>query len=212
VRAGEADPAEGVARSGGAVLDGITLYFVRHGETDWNADRRLQGVTDVPLNATGRAQAQRNAERLAETEPDWSRFAIAVSPLSRARQTYRIIAEHLGLPREPACDERLLEGSFGRWEGKSWNELVAEEPEAHALFVGDPWANAPHGGETYGDLAVRVADWAAGLTQDTLVVSHGGVSRVLRKLYLDLAPSELLGLPVRQDRILRFRGGAVEIL
>jgi broad specificity phosphatase PhoE len=98
------------------------LYFVRHGETDWNAERRLQGRRDVPLNALGRKQAARCGELLREllvvggATP--RQFAFTSSPLSRARETMAILRTALGVaPEDYAIDARLAELSFGRWEG-----------------------------------------------------------------------------------------------
>ncbi len=90
----------------------MTLAFIRHGQTDWNRDGLLQGSSDIPLNDTGRAQA-RDAERMLEA---WSWDAVVSSPLSRARETARIVADGLGLPLGPAYDE-LVERDYGPLEG-----------------------------------------------------------------------------------------------
>ena len=100
------------------------LYLVRHGETDWNAARRIQGRTDIPLNDTGRAQA-RDAETMLE---QWNWDAIVSSPLVRARETARIVAEHLGLPLGPAYDE-LVERDYGPLEGTPALEGMQRWPD-----------------------------------------------------------------------------------
>jgi broad specificity phosphatase PhoE len=107
-----------------------TLLLVRHGETDWNADGRLQGQTDRPLSDFGRRQAQRLAEELADDELE----AIYSSDLSRARETAEIVGERLGLP--VVLDPDLREKDWGTWEGLTAVErdrvdFVGESTEAH---------------------------------------------------------------------------------
>jgi uncharacterized phosphatase len=99
--------------------------LVRHGETDWNRDGRLQGRTDIPLNDTGRAQALALAGLL-EEEGGWA--AITSSPLSRARETAQIIADVLGLELLPPHDD-LVERDFGDAEGGNREELAARFPD-----------------------------------------------------------------------------------
>jgi probable phosphoglycerate mutase len=150
---------------------------------------------------------------LAELGLDWSAFDFHASPLCRAAETMAILRAEIGpdVP-EPTYDDRLKEGAFGTWEGRTWPDILRDEPEAHATFLQRGWDEAPHGGESYGDIARRLEAWAAGLTRDTVVVSHGGVSRALRGLYLDLPRSESLSLPTPQNRFHRFRDGQVDTL
>ncbi|VAW11076.1 hypothetical protein MNBD_ALPHA09-1470 [hydrothermal vent metagenome] len=194
-------------------LKNITLYFVRHGETDWNLSRRLQGLTDIPLNATGRSQAARHGRVMAELDVDWSGFDFYASPLSRAAETMEIVRRQIGpAAKEPIYDDRLREGAFGNWEGRSWSEIVRDEPENHALFLERGWEVAPHGGESYSEIAVRLKAWAQTLTRDTVAVSHGGVSRVLRGLYLGIEPAKILGLPTPQSKFYRFQDGQLDTI
>ncbi|QEO10594.1 histidine phosphatase family protein [Protaetiibacter larvae] len=102
----------------------MTLAFIRHGQTDWNRDGRLQGSSDVPLNETGREQA-RAAERMLT---DWPWDAVVSSPLSRARETAQIIADGLGLPLGPAYPE-LVERDYGPLEGLPDTEMMARYPD-----------------------------------------------------------------------------------
>lgn len=190
----------------------IPLYFIRHGQTDWNAERRLQGSSDTELNDTGRQQAERHGRTMAAMNVDWEDYDFVVSPLSRTRETLAIIAEHLDRPVEPRLEPRLIEGAFGRWEGKTWTDIIAVEPENHALFLEKTWTEKPHGGESYGDIAVRLGEWLATVDRPTVVVSHGGVSRVLRVLYLDLEKRNLMQLSTPQDKFLLFHNRAVETI
>lgn len=102
----------------------VTLAFVRHGQTDWNAQGLLQGSSDIPLNETGRVQAH-DAEEMLE---QWSWDAIVSSPLSRARETARIIADKLGLPLGPAYEE-LVERDYGPLEGQPAIDAMERWPD-----------------------------------------------------------------------------------
>jgi broad specificity phosphatase PhoE len=162
------------------------LYFMRHGETDWNAERRLQGQHDIPLNALGRRQAVRCGEimrALFDREHHApGDFDFVASPLGRARETMELMRIGLGVdPTAYRTDPRLAELSFGRWEGFTFAELQWREPDILALAARqhDKWAFVPPGGESYADLLVRVRQWHATVTRDTVVVAHGGVARTL---------------------------------
>lgn len=188
---------------------GITLYFVRHGETDWNAVRRYQGQTDTPLNDTGRGQAARNGRELGRIlDRAAADFDFVASPLMRTADTMRIIRQALGLePDGFARDDRLKEINFGHWEGQIWDDLPNTDPEEFAARKADPYRWRPRNGESYEDLAKRLESWLAGLERDTVAVSHGGVSRVVRGHVLGLDWDAIHTLEVPQDRILRLRRG-----
>ena len=188
---------------------GIKLYFVRHGETDWNKAQRYQGQQDIPLNATGRSQAARNGQALAAAlGGEAARLDHVSSPLLRARETMEIIRGELGLP--PAgyrCDDRLREVHYGYWEGELWRELPVRDPAGFAAREADKWGWQPKGGESYRELSVRVDGWTREVVGDSLVVAHGGVMRVLRGLCLDLSPAEMFRLDVPQDKVLVLEAG-----
>ena len=193
---------------------GVTLYFIRHGETDWNRAQRYQGRQDVPLNATGRSQASRNGRLLVEMlghgsgAPDY-----VASPLLRARETMEIVRRELGLaPDAYRTDDRLAEIRYGHWEGQLWGELPRTDPDGYAAREADPWGWQPVGGESYRMLSDRVALWLAEVRRDAVVVSHGGVSRVLRGLVLQLGGNEIARLEVPQDKVLLVTAGAARWL
>jgi uncharacterized phosphatase len=144
-----------------------SLYLVRHGETDWNAQRRIQGSTNIPLNATGRAQAATTGHLLARREWD----GIYSSPLSRAFETASIIAAEIGLDRPSTIDE-IVERNYGAAEGLNWVEIDEQ-------FPGD---TPVPGRETHPEVAERVIPALTALAQSRpgtalLVVTHGGVIR-----------------------------------
>ena len=138
------------------------LYFARHGETDWNRERRLQGQHDIPLNALGRVQASRCGELLRELlERDGrpaGEYDYVSSPLGRARETMELMRAAMGLdPEAYRTDARLMEMSFGRWEGFTFAELQTREAAALAERERDKWGFVLPGGESYAQLEVRVA-------------------------------------------------------
>ena len=161
-----------------------TIYFVRHGQTDWNAERRLQGQKDIPLNTLGRTQAAQCGNILrglfARAGVHADDFDYVASPLGRARETMELMRSGIGLPPQGyRTDPRLMEMSFGRWEGYTFAELQAREAEALAARERDKWGYVLPDGESYDLLAVRVRDWYEGVERDTVVASHGGVCRAL---------------------------------
>ncbi|MEM7567977.1 MAG: histidine phosphatase family protein, partial [Pseudomonadota bacterium] len=177
------------------------LYVLRHGQTDWNAEGRLQGATDIPLNALGRSQARRNGEALAAHLPDPSALRYAASPLRRASETLAIAREAMGLEREDFHrDERLMEARFGAWEGRLMRDIKAEEPDLWEAARLDRWNVTPPGAEgtaeSFKTLAARVEAFLAETihtaSDDMLVATHGGTMRVIRVLFGESAP-EIVG-------------------
>lgn len=160
------------------------LYFVRHGETDWNRERRLQGQHDIPLNALGRVQASRCGELLRglleRNGCPASQYDYVSSPLGRARETMELMRTAMGLdPDSYRTDARLMEMSFGRWEGFTFAELQAREAPALAERERDKWGFILPGGESYAQLQVRVRAWYECIERDSVVSAHGGVCRAL---------------------------------
>lgn len=190
-----------------------TIYFLRHGETDWNAMGRLQGRLDIPLNAKGREQAKRNGGLLAELVESPLEVRFVASPLTRTRQTMRIAREAMGLPEEEFIhDERLAEISFGDWEGKTWAEVKAEAPEAYEDRARAGYAYRVPNGESYADVMERVISFLEDVREPTVVVSHGGIMRCLRGHIMGLPGHELMKLQVPQDRVMLVEAGTIRLL
>jgi probable phosphoglycerate mutase len=193
--------------------DHATIYFIRHGETDWNRDRRYQGQRDIPLNETGRAQARRNGIALRAFLPAIATAEFVASPLGRARETMEIVRAELGLPAGGyEVDPRLIELSYGVWEGTLQDDVMRQDPDAFASRAKDPFRWRPDRGESYADLLARVEGWAGSPDRDRVVVSHGGVSRCLRAHTLGLAPEMIPELESPQDRVLILSAGAMRWL
>lgn len=183
------------------------LYVIRHGQTDWNAERRLQGQKDIDLNAIGREQARQNGVDLGEILAFEDRpFDFVASPLRRTRETMEIAREAMGLPpKDYRTDERLVEVSFGAWEGFTLKELKATEPERLAERKAGKWDFIPPGedAESYEILSWRVGSWLTSVERPTVCVTHGGVIRSLFRLIGDVAKEEAAEIPIPQDCILK---------
>ena len=190
------------------------LIFLRHGETAYNAENRLQGQLDIPLNARGREQARalgRTLDARVGSEIDRLEAADAfiASPLERARETMEIVRDAMGLPPRPyRLDAALKELTFGAWEGLTWPEVEARDRKAVQERRKDKWSFTPPGGESYETLAARVRPWLDGLGGDVFVVSHGGVARALMTLIAGVKPAKATDAPIAQGRALCFENGA----
>ena len=179
------------------------IYFVRHGETDWNAEARLQGQQDIPLNDRGRVQAEEAGRRLRGLVERPEVLDYVASPLARTRETMKRLRETVGLdPTDYRLDGRLVELTFGDWEGLTWKELRRKEPQAAAARMRDKWRYVPPGGESYAMLAERVRPVLGELTRDTVMVSHGGVARALLMLVCGVASAVAANIDIWQGRIL----------
>jgi len=191
------------------------LYYVRHGETDWNRAGRLQGRRDTSLNARGREQAIRCGEILralfARSGQNPAALDYVASPLKRARETMEGMREPLGLP-PPAyrLDPRLAEMAFGDWEGLTLAEVAMRDPDAFAARERDKWAFVPPNGESYRQLSERVGEWYESLRRDSVVAAHGGTARVLM-VHLGIAlPAAAPRLSVEQGVVYVLGPGSMQ--
>jgi probable phosphoglycerate mutase len=199
-------------KQSGASPSAARIYFLRHGETDWNAEGRLQGRKDIPLNALGRAQAAKAGRTLkkilASRAEDVSALSIQCSPLLRTRQTLDLARVETGLPADKSrLDDRLVEFTFGRWEGLTWPEVCAAEPDLARQRETDKWNFTPPGGESYAQLAQRLEPWLAEQQGASVVVSHGGVARALMALIGGLPKERAPTADIWQGRVLVFSPG-----
>ena len=165
----------------------MTLWMlVRHGETEWNREHRIQGHADAPLNATGIEQARCLASRLAGTRID----AIYTSDVSRTRKTAEIVVEGRGIEVLELSD--LRERNYGRWEGVTQEEWQAADPEGFAHWKRSPDTYTPPGGESLEDVLGRASRAAENIKEchpnddSIVVVGHGASLLVLAVHLLDL--------------------------
>lgn len=189
------------------------LILVRHGETDWNREGRLQGGQDIPLNDLGRNQAAEAAGRLKALEPAYADLDYIGSPMQRARETMDILRRELALPAgEYRIDDRLRELTFGEWEGFTWRDIRKAEREQAHLRERDKWGFVPPGGESYRMLAERVRPVLAELERETVIVSHGGVARAILALVGAVAPREASMVEIWQGKLLVVSGNKADWL
>jgi len=170
------------------------LYYVRHGETDFNSQGRLQGRRDTVLNAHGRRQAAECGLLLGDLFVRDRRrtqdFKYVSSPLKRARETMEIVRATLGLEaHDYQVDARLIEIAYGEWEGLTLHEIETRNASVLSARERDKWDFAPPGGESYRELADRIGNWYRSLTADTVVAAHGGGVRALMAI-LNIVPDE----------------------
>ena len=166
----------------------MKLLLVRHGETDWNAARRFQGHTDIPLNQRGQRQAEAVA-RILEAE---CIDRVHTSDLARACDTATPIALTAGCPIEADC--RWREIDFGAWEGLTYGEIQLRDPEDLAAWQTNPNQTAPPGGETLEQVTHRVKlawrdIWVERSDCARVLVAHGGPLRLCLCLALGLTPA-----------------------
>jgi probable phosphoglycerate mutase len=186
------------------------IYLVRHGQTEFNRERRIQGHVDSPLTELGVRQAHAVGRLLRDLIRDPDGWRIVSSPLGRARSTADIVAEKLGgLPVE--LEPRIQEMSWGSFDGRLRAEIEAEHPET---FGKTGWAfDAPTDGESYEVVAARVGAWLASLPPEPdrkiIAVSHGISGRVLRGLYAQLPRDEAGQQDVPQDAVFLLQHGGV---
>jgi probable phosphoglycerate mutase len=192
-----------------------TIYYIRHGETEWNALGRLQGTRDIPLNELGRVQAIQAgnilAELLAHDGHDRARIPYVASPLGRARATMELVRRTLGLSADGyALDDRLREIGYGKWEGATLPEMQVADPAFYARRQTEKWTLAPEGGETYADVERRVRAWYDTITTDTVAVAHGGTARALMVTLGFETPSSAVDLPIQQGAVYVFGEGGLK--
>ncbi|MBN8982623.1 MAG: histidine phosphatase family protein [Rhizobiales bacterium] len=191
-----------------------TIYYIRHGQTEWNADGRFQGTQDIPLNDVGKDQAIRSGELLAEIlrgdDHDPLKTPFVSSPLGRARNTMELVRGTLDVPpHDYQLDDRLREIGYGHWEGSTLAQMEVSHPDIFAERQIDKWGVPPPGGESYASVTIRMREWYDSLLQDTVAVSHGGTMRALL-VALDIeTPVGAADLTVEQGVVYVFSDGQV---
>jgi broad specificity phosphatase PhoE len=183
----------------------VELICVRHGRTAWNADKRFQGHTDIPLDEEGRAQASALASLLAGQRID----AAASSDLVRAAETARIVLASHDVP--PRLDPDWREMQFGEWEGLTWAQIVAANPQLAASSETSVKAYTPVGGETFEALCARVGRAVDRIVAEVpddgvaLVATHAGPLHALLSVLLGDVERSALKVRFLTASITRFR-------
>ena len=185
------------------------IYLVRHGQTEFNRERRIQGHVDSPLTELGVRQAKAVGRLLRGLIDEPAGWRLISSPLGRAHATAELISAKLGgLPIE--LDDRLMEMSWGPHDGRLRSELEDENPET---FGKTGWAFDAGSGESYEAVSTRVGAWLADLPPEPqrriIAVSHGISGRVLRGLYAGLDRDASAQQDVPQDAVYLLQHGGV---
>ncbi|WP_337187523.1 histidine phosphatase family protein [Phenylobacterium sp.] len=186
------------------------ILLLRHGETFWNREGRIQGRTESDLTPLGERQAAAMAGLVADLlRRDGGAFRLVASPIGRAQRTAAMVAEATGLAVE--LDDRLAEIACGEWEGRLRADIAHIHPEA---FASREWFFGAPGGETFEDVTARASDWLASLAPEPgrriVAVSHGVWGRLLRGAYAGLDRQATLNQDVPQDAVFRLHKGQID--
>jgi broad specificity phosphatase PhoE len=186
-----------------SAIDAKTIYFVRHGQTEWNAAARMQGQQDSDLNDVGRRQAEEHGRLLARLGVD----ALYVSPLNRARQTLAIVQRFVAL--DARADDRIKEWNCGLWSGQFRAEVRKRWPHEWAALEADPYHYRGPGCENYPDMIARsrpfVEELLASPERRIAVISHGMIGRVMVGTLMGFDESAMLDFRQPNDVIYRVR-------
>ncbi|SDE94197.1 histidine phosphatase family protein [Limimaricola pyoseonensis] len=182
------------------------IYVLRHGETEWNAARRMQGGLDSPLTPLGRAQARAMGRALAARGITAVTHRVLTSPQGRARAT-----AELALGPDHAPEPRLREIAMGDWSGRDRAEIDRRWPGPPGEHFLDFYARAP-GGEGFAALWARCALLLASLDGPAVLVTHGMTSRVLRTIATGGGRADLAALPGGQGVVFRVAQGRHELI
>ena len=186
-----------------------TIFYIRHGKTEWNVDGRFQGSQDIPLNDLGRTQAVKTGgilgDLLTRDDRDPSGLSFVTSPLGRARGTMELMRGVLGLPpHDYSIDDRLHEVGYGHWEGLTLLQMKAANPDIFAAREADKWGVAPPGGESYASVTLRMRHWYHSLKADTVAVAHSGTARALMVVLGVETPDSAASLKIEQGAVYVF--------
>ena len=195
------------------------ILFIRHGETDYNREGRLQGQQDHSAQSRkGREQASSQSgatlRKLAgprrSTGSEQAHAFRRLAATAHARNDGARARRRWGSAPTIMTVQRcvLKELTFGDWEGLTWPEVEASDPAGAAARAADKWRFTPPNGESYAALAERLRPWAEGLEGDVFVAAHGGVARALMHLIADLPPLRAAEADIHQGRALVFTEGA----
>jgi broad specificity phosphatase PhoE len=185
------------------------IYLLRHGQTEFNAELRMQGHCDSPLTGQGVAQAHAMGATLREEVSNPADWQVLASPLGRAMQTAQLVCQELGLPHSCIrAEPRLIEVCFGEWEKKQVEMLRLQYPELNG--VPDWYFQAP-ACEPYAAVVQRIENWLADadLPARLIVVAHGLLGRILRGVYAGLTPDQLWQQDMPQDAFFRLQNGTI---
>jgi broad specificity phosphatase PhoE len=180
-----------------------TFYFVRHGQTEWNAIRRMQGQWESDLTALGREQAAVNAALLQQFDIE----ALYASPLRRTRQTAEIIQQKVST--SVTYDDRLKEWDSGEWSGYLYEEIVEKWPDEWAAWRADVFNYRGPNCENFPDMVARTKPFLEEVltieASTIAIISHGMIGAVMISILLELEPQQVLQMAQPNDVIIRLQ-------
>ena len=189
------------------------IYLLRHGETEWNLDGRLQGRQDSGLTEFGRRQAQQLGDLLAAHFPDGKLPPFQVSPLGRAQQTANLLrARFPDLPAPYLIEPRLVEVSFGDWEGQSFDDIEDEWDDLIDNYDDLDWLFEAPNGEGYDQAVARVDSWLADQHGKLIAVTHGLTAQIICSRYLGLARADVSAFTVEHGVIYHLHDGKIDTI
>ncbi len=182
------------------------LFFVRHGQTEWNAVQRMQGRSNSPLTSLGLKQADESGALLSQFPIE----KLYASPLGRVQQTVSRIREHV--PLDAIIDDRLKEWHCGEWSGSLYKELRANWPVEYTEWQADRYYVRPPGGENYPDMIIRARSFLDDVLATSYgvvgVISHGMIGRVMIATLLGLSERGTMALRQANDVVIRVTIGS----
>jgi broad specificity phosphatase PhoE len=187
------------------------IYLVRHGQTEFNQEKRFQGRLDSPLTANGMAQAHAVGHRLRALVAPGIGWVIETSPQGHALHTAQIVRAVMGIAADPVIDDRLREVSLGSWDGLCRDEIELKWPGAMLASSRQSWAERCPDGESVQQAIDRCTAWLASQREGRrcIVVSHGITGSIIRGVYAGLSVAEMLRLPVPQDSFFELSHGRI---
>ncbi|MCJ8323509.1 MAG: histidine phosphatase family protein [Rhizobiales bacterium] len=173
------------------------IYLMRHGETEWNLQKRMQGQLDSPLTPKGQAQAVKMGHILNREIADPHNYHMYTSPLGRTMHTSELVAQNFEF--KPNKSDLLMEIYAGSWGGKLRADIMRQNP--HIEIGKQPFMSHAPDGETLDQLSGRGKQWLDSLTEQSIVVSHGQIGFAIRALYTGLSFAEVFAKGDSQDGV-----------
>ena len=186
------------------------ILLLRHGQTEFNREGRFQGHVDSPLTELGIRQAEAMGGLVRDLIGEDKGWRVVASPLGRAYRTAEVVANVVGLT-DIEIDPRLIEITFGDWDGRLRAEI---EAEAGPAFTRSGWDFSAPNGEPFEAVVARTSAWLESLPPEperrVIAVSHGVTTRVLRGVYASFDRATTLDQPVPQDAVYRLQNGQID--
>ncbi len=167
------------------------IALLRHGHTSWNRAGRIQGRTDIPLDDAARQDLSQLALPSA-----WRDATVIASPLERARETAWLISG-----TRPKVEDDLIEMNWGAWEGQQGADLKADPSSGYTDIESWGWGFCPPDGEALDSVRTRVRNWAEACTQDSVVVTHIGVMRVMLAIAMSWGFDRPAPFKIKRNRL-----------